>query len=461
MTVRPAAVAGTFYPAEGARLGAQVDDFLARAVARLPADAPTPKALIVPHAGYVYSGPIAATAYARLAALRGQIERVVLLGPAHRVALTGLAVPSVAAFETPLGRLALDRPAIEALLALPEVQVSDEAHAQEHSLEVHLPFLQRTLGSVRLVPIVVGAAAPETVARVLEQLWGGPETLIVVSTDLSHFHDYDAAQTRDARTCGAIESLAYRQIGPEDACGARPVNGLLRLAQLKDLRATTLDVRNSGDTAGPRDRVVGYGAWCLTEGTASRTSKAGRETLLTVAARSIRNGVNNGRQSEVRIGTFGPEIEARRGSFTTLKLDGRLRGCIGTLEVRLPLVADVAKNAYASAFADPRFSKLTKAEFPALEISISILGAAGEMRFRDEEDLIGQLRPGIDGLILRRGRNRGVFLPQVWEQAADAPDFLRMLKRKAGLAADFWADDVAVSRFTTETFAAPVGGLPI
>ena len=248
--VRPAAVAGMFYPAEAEALRGQVDDLLARAVAARPADAAPPKALIAPHAGYVYSGAIAATAYARATPLRDTIERVVLLGPAHRVAVRGSAVPSVDAFETPLGRVGLDGETIEAILSLPDVAVSEAAHGQEHSLEVHLPFLQRALGEFDLVPIVVGEASPEAVAALLERLWGGPETLIVVSTDLSHFHTYEAARERDAKTQSAIESLAYRQIGPEDACGARPVAGLLRLAQSKDLRATTLEVGNSGDSAG-------------------------------------------------------------------------------------------------------------------------------------------------------------------------------------------------------------------
>ena len=276
--VRPPAVAGMFYPAEAEVLRAEVDAFLAAAADVRPPDAPVPKALIAPHAGYRYSGAVAARAYDRLAPLRDGIARVVLLGPAHRVGFTGFAVPSVAAFDTPLGRVPLDGAAIDALLALPEVAVSDPAHAEEHSLEVQLPFLQRILGSFHLVPIVVGEVSAEAVAALLERLWGGPETVIVISSDLSHYLGYEAAGRRDGATRTAIESLAYRRLGPEDACGARPVNGLLRLAQLKDLRATTLELRNSGDTAGPHDRVVGYGAWSFTEGEASRTSKTGRQT---------------------------------------------------------------------------------------------------------------------------------------------------------------------------------------
>jgi hypothetical protein len=459
--VRPSAVAGMFYPREAGALGAEVDRFLAAAWRARPADAPMPKALVAPHAGYVYSGAIAASAYARAMPLQGRIGRVVLLGPAHRHAFRGLAVPSVDAFASPFAEVPLDRPALDAIRGLPGVVTLDQAHAQEHSLEVHLPFLQRALGNFRLVPIVVGQTEASQVARVLDALWGGPETLIVVSSDLSHYHDYDTAKARDAGTCAAIESLALERIAPGDACGARPLAGLLQLAQRRDLRATTLDVRNSGDTAGGRDRVVGYGAWSLTESAASRVTAGGRRTLLTVAARAIRNGLRVGRRPEVRLGTFGPELEGWRASFVTLKLADRLRGCIGSVLPRRALVADVAWNAYSAAFEDPRFARLAPEEFARLELSVSVLGAPGALEFASEAELIDQLRPGGDGLILTSGRHRGVFLPQVWKQIPAPAEFVRRLKRKAGLDAGFWSDEVTVQRFSAENFAAPLASLTL
>jgi AmmeMemoRadiSam system protein B len=220
-----------------------------------------PKALIVPHAGYVYSGPVAASAYATLRASRTTISRVVLLGPAHRVPVPGLAATSADRFETPLGAIPLDRAAIDQALTLPWVRVMDEAHALEHSLEVQLPFLQEVLEDFSLVPFVVGNASAEQVAEVLDLLWGGPETLIVVSSDLSHYHGYDTAQRLDAATTAAIEALRPEDIGEEQACGRAPVSGLLVEARRRGLHVDTLDLRNSGDTAGTRDRVVGYGAY--------------------------------------------------------------------------------------------------------------------------------------------------------------------------------------------------------
>ncbi len=260
--VRPPAVAGMFYPQDANELAHSIDRLLAEAATGTGTE-PVPKAIIAPHAGYVYSGPVAARAYAPLAAARGRIRRVVLLGPAHRVPFRGLAVPGVAAFATPLGEIALDREAIATLAGLPQVGQLDEAHALEHSLEVQLPFLQRTLGDFRLVPIVVGDAGYEEVAEVLERLWDGPETLIVVSSDLSHYHDYDTARRMDQATSRAIEALAPDRIGFDQACGRIPVGGLLLAAARHGLNAETLDLRNSGDTAGPRDQVVGYGAYAF------------------------------------------------------------------------------------------------------------------------------------------------------------------------------------------------------
>lgn len=256
-SVHKPAVAGLFYPAEPETLRTQIASFLANA----PAAAAVPKAIIAPHAGYVYSGAIAASAYARLKPARGTIRRVVLLGPSHRVAFHGLAAPSADAIETPLGQIPVDRAALQQLADLPQFVISDPAHAREHSLEVHLPFLQEVLGEFSLVPLAVGDATPVEVAEVLERLWGGPETLIVVSSDLSHYHDYDTARKLDRVTSNAIEQLRYQDLDYDSACGRVPVSGLLYLAQRRGLTAETIDLRNSGDTAGPRDQVVGYGAY--------------------------------------------------------------------------------------------------------------------------------------------------------------------------------------------------------
>lgn len=254
--LRPAAVAGMFYPAQAGSLAAEVREYLDA----VPfGGAPPPKAIVVPHAGYVYSGPVAASAYARLASVRSVIRRVVLLGPAHRVAVRGLAAPAARGFATPLGTVNIDADAVASALTLPQVCVSASAHALEHSLEVQLPFLQTLLGEFRLAPFVVGSATPDEVAGLLDLLWGGPETLIVVSTDLSHYHRYEEACAVDRETVRRVLALTP-DLDHAEACGATPLNGLLVCARRRGLRPELLDLRNSGDTAGDRSRVVGYAA---------------------------------------------------------------------------------------------------------------------------------------------------------------------------------------------------------
>lgn len=256
--VRKPAVAGMFYPDDADELRHMVVGFLHSAKTGMPH---IPKAIIAPHAGYIYSGPVAGSAYMGIIAAKNTISRVVLLGPSHRVPLSGIAASSATHFATPLGLVPLDRETIERLLEYPQVNLMDDAHAQEHSLEVHLPFLQEILDHFSLVPLVVGEAKPEQVSEILEEIWGGPETLIVISSDLSHYHDYETACSLDKGTSQAIETLQPESIGYEQACGRNPVNGLLTLARQFGLSATTIDLRNSGDTAGPQDRVVGYGAY--------------------------------------------------------------------------------------------------------------------------------------------------------------------------------------------------------
>ncbi len=258
LDVRPPAVAGSFYPEDPSQLAEDVRGYLAAVPAT---NGPAPKAVIVPHAGYIYSGPVAATAYARLAALRDVVRRVVLIGPAHYLPIRGLAASAAAAFATPLGEVPVDRAAIDGLRDLPQVVVRDDAHEPEHSLEVQLPFLQTVLGDFAIVPLVAGAASYDEVRAVLERLWGGAETLIVISSDLSHYHDYARARRLDADTAAAILALDADAIGEERACGRIPIGGLLRVARAKGLTATSIDLRNSGDTAGPRSHVVGYGSF--------------------------------------------------------------------------------------------------------------------------------------------------------------------------------------------------------
>jgi AmmeMemoRadiSam system protein B len=259
MTVRKPAVAGLFYAADEGALRRDVDAMLDAAHASGPS---VPKALIAPHAGFRYSGPVAASAYKLLEPARQRIRRVLLLGPAHRVYLDGMAIPSADGFATPLGTIPLDRELLAKIAPMPEVSISDKAHRDEHSVEVQLPFLQTVLEQFSLAPVVVGRCAPEPVAAVIDAAWGGPETLIVISSDLSHYHPYEEARRIDAQTCSRIVANAM-DLGGGEACGAHAINGLMATRGGRNLEVEAVDTRNSGDTSGTRDRVVGYGSFVL------------------------------------------------------------------------------------------------------------------------------------------------------------------------------------------------------
>jgi AmmeMemoRadiSam system protein B/AmmeMemoRadiSam system protein A len=439
-SVRPAAVAGMFYPGDARALAAEVEDLLGgveQAVPRLG----YPKALVVPHAGYIYSGSVAARAYDELAAARGSVRRVVLLGPTHRVPVKGLAVPSAGAFATPLGVVRVDSEALREVRDLPQVVTSDPAHALEHSLEVQLPFLQKMLGDFALAPFAVGTASVQEVAQVIERLWGGPETLIVVSTDLSHYHAYEQARQIDRATIERIASFAT-DIDHEEACGATPLNGLLFTSKEKSLSVKLLSACNSGDTAGGKGQVVGYSAFALYQGGEVALDQAG-QTLLSIARGTIENAVLNKPKPEASDAW----LRQTGATFVTLTKNGGLRGCIGSLEPARALGEDVAENALGAAFRDPRFPAMSAAEWPDCRVEVSLLSMPKPLRFADEADLLAQIRAGEDGLILEADGKRGTFLPQVWEGIAEKQVFIKELIRKAGLPADTRLTRCKVSRY--------------
>ena len=440
-TLRPPAVAGAFYPGDPQALIGEVDELL-DGVESHDVRFGHPKVLIVPHAGYIYSGATAAHAYSELIPARGIVKRVVLLGPVHRVAVRGLALPGVDEFATPLGRIPLDAGAVALLGDLPQVVTSAPAHAMEHSLEVQLPFLQRVLGDFALVPLAVGDATGEQVSEVIERLWGGPETLIVISTDLSHYHEYEHAQKIDADTADRIGRLETG-LNHQQACGATPLNGLLALARKKGLSIRRLSVCNSGDTAGGRGRVVGYSAFALDEGDAVSREEAGR-TLIGMARAAIGARLI-GREPPRADGA--DWLRQPGATFVTLTQVGRLRGCIGSLAPHRPLGADVIANAEGAAFRDPRFAAMTNDEWVSTQTEVSLLSPAKSIRFSDEADLLEKIAAGEDGLILEAGGRRGTFLPQVWESLPDKAQFLAQLKLKAGLPADFRLARCKVSRY--------------
>jgi AmmeMemoRadiSam system protein B/AmmeMemoRadiSam system protein A len=450
---REPAVAGTFYPAEPEVLHEQLAELLGKA----DYQGSCPKAIIVPHAGYVYSGELAAKAFASLKSARDKIKTVVLLGPAHRVYFRGIAAPAADEFKTPLGTVPIDQNTIEKVLGkFPFVQRLPESHRDEHSLEVQLPFLQEVLDDFRLIPLVVGDSRPDQVDKVIDFLWGDESTLIVISSDLSHFHDYATAQSMDSQAANAIESLQPQALSGEFACGFLPVSGMLLAARRRQIWPERVGLCNSGDTAGDKDRVVGYGAWLFQDRDIQTQilSDEQKEWLKKLALASIRHGLETG--SPLTVDDFVDEEgreaiipDYQAAAFVTLKKEGELRGCIGSLSAYRPLCEDVAENAFAAAFRDHRFGAVSESEMDDLELSISVLTAPELIVFTSESDLISRLRPGVDGLILTEGGNRGTFLPSVWEELPQADDFLTHLKMKAGLPKDYWSGTIKLERYET------------
>jgi len=431
-----------FYPDNPIALKQTLVGLLANAKATELSSAP--KALIVPHAGYIYSGAVAASAYARLGELRGRIRRVVLLGPTHRVYVRGLALPEADRFATPLGEVQLDREGMQLLSALPQVSQSAAAHQMEHSLEVQLPFLQQVLGDFQLLPLAVGEATAAEVAEVLEKVWGGDETLIVISSDLSHFLPDALARKVDGETVNTILAL-NPHLNHEQACGATPVNGLLLAARHHGLHPVALDVRNSSDTAGDPERVVGYAAFAFEAGADADQPDADKgSTLLKLARSEIAAKLGHEADAPIQASW----LAEPGASFVTLTRQGALRGCIGTLEAHRPLGLDVRENAVAAAFRDPRFMPLTLAEFEEIRVEVSLLSPTEALAVTSEAHALASLRPGIDGVVFEFGHYRSTFLPQVWEQLPEPAEFLAHLKRKAGLSMDFWSESVRLSRYT-------------
>ncbi len=444
---RPPAVSGLFYRDDADALRREVRAYVDGG-SRCSL---VPRAVIVPHAGYVYSGAVAGSGYRALANVDRPIRRVYLLGPAHRVYTRGVASPSHRAFQTPLGDVPVDQPVIAELAARHDfIAVSDASHEQEHSLEVHLPFLQTVLEEFTLVPLVVGDIDPVRLEALIDDMLDDEAGLVVVSSDLSHYHSYEDARAIDARTVEHMERLEWREMRPERACGCLPVSALLLCAAARGYAVSAVDVRNSGDTAGPKDRVVGYASLVVHDRDA-RLDRPTRQRLLKVARNAIDHAIDERSFAVDRAG-WPSHCLAPAATFVTLSIDGRLRGCVGSLEAEEPLVHNVAGNAVRAALFDPRFTPLSRHEFAQTALSISVLTPATPVRFDSQEDLLSRIRPGVDGLILSCGERCGTFLPSVWESLRTPEAFVAGLKRKASLPEGYWSDEIRVQRFTTEYF---------
>ena len=458
--IRRPAAAGTFYPRDAAVLQGLVDRLLAEAGARQPQDL---TGVVVPHAGYIYSGSTAARAY-RL--LPRAVDRVVLIGPSHFVPLAGLGVSRAAAWQTPLGEVALDAErARELVRALPLVEVNDASHDREHSLEVQVPFLQRVLqpGWV-LLPLTVGQVPADVVADVLATALSSAGTsLLVVSTDLSHYLPYEAAARRDAATAARILEERPDEINDGDACGAYGLRGALRLAQRQEWAIEQVGLCNSGDTAGSRDRVVGYGAFVMLpgrpaeepiEGLVAGELDAVGDELLRLARRTVEEALATGRQSVPSPLSLPPGLRQPGASFVTLRdrESGELLGCVGSLEAHRALGVDVAAHALDAAFHDRRFLPLTPEQGESMAVEVSVLGPLADFPAHGYDDLVARVPHGA-GVCVSAGGHRATYLPQVWEEVLEPAVFVASLWRKAGLPPRAWPADVRVWTYDVAEYA--------
>ena len=546
--IRPPAVAGSFYPADRTTLKQLINhqlDYSREVLQQLEPTLPAgvPKAVIVPHAGYVYSGTAAALAYALLERGRGSVTRAVIVGPTHRVAVRGVACSTAAAFETPLGTVPVDIAAERKALGLsvneplrsgtharpgasaPAMIVNGPTHAQEHAVEVQIPFLQTVLGpDLTIVPLNAGDATPQEAGDVLRALWGGPETVIVISSDLSHYHPHEVARALDDQTIADIAAL-HLPIHPRRACGAYPINGLLDVLKgRKDMKLFELGCSTSGDDgvvalAGqPRpamrdadEPVVGYVSFAAWESKPEADAPAGADdlgesgtangdVLLKLARAAIRERLHiehpTAADSTASILAANPWLNESGACFVTLTEGGRLRGCIGSLAAHRSLGKDIAAHAVDAATRDPRFNPVTAAEYPLLNVEISVLGEPEpitvnscdadsrdtgsktatlaslqsgpqtdavkrdgsnvERPVRSRTELEEVLRPGKDGLILadRRGCS-ATFLPQVWDELPNPHDFVAHLLAKAGIRPSYdWNDgEIDCQRYEVTAYA--------
>lgn len=454
---REPAVAGAFYSADRQQLDEDVKHYLGLSDTTA---VDMPKILIVPHAGYKYSGSVAAKAYSLLKGHSDKIKTVVLVGPAHYVKLNGASIPDYKSFKTPLGEVVINKSLAKKLTEKSSIMtISNKPHEREHSLEVQLPFLQKVIGKFNIVPIVYGDVSPEELAAALVPVLQEENTLLVFSADLSHYYSYDHAQEMDEHTSTLI-SNNDPDVLQEFSCGATGINAALILSKENKLYPETLELKNSGDVTGDKQSVVGYGAWSFTENKSgeklvgidkeikSLENFAGlyANELREIVQISLEDAVE-GKQYKPSRKNYSEALFDKGASFVTLTKNGELRGCIGTIIPREAIALDVAKSTYSAAMSDKRFSKLKKEELAELDFHISLLTSLERVRFLSEEDLLSKIVEEKDGLVMIDGSRQGLFLPSVWRQIPDKREFLQHLKIKTGLSPNYWSNKIQIYRF--------------
>ncbi len=458
--IREAAVAGIFYPADIYQLTSDINGYIEHVSS---SNNGKPKILIVPHAGYKYSAQIAASAFARIKPFKDKIKKVFLLGPSHRVYVDGVALPKEKSFKTPLGIVKVDTNIINELEQTNVFKFKSSAHKNEHSLEVSLPFLQNVLTNFKIIPMLYGEANPQDIAQILQPYLERNDSILIVSADLSHYLDYTSAQKADKQTAKDIEN--GKSINHHQSCGATAINTAMILAQKFGFVPLLLNMANSGDTAGNKDRVVGYGAWSfekeneedltklkaieIEEKNLQNFARHNKEAILQIVEKSLFKAVKNNKIYTPKRNEYNNVLFNKGASFVTLEKNNKLRGCIGSLLPTNAIATDLAKNTFSAAKNDSRFKPINENELKEITFKVSLLTGFEKIEFASYDDLLKQIKPKIDGLLIKDGERQGLFLPSVWEDIHNKKEFLTELKIKAGLSPNYWSDNIEVFRFRT------------
>lgn len=451
MSERESRFAGMFFPDDRRVLAHEVNAHLAGARAAVAAGPAAPRAIVSAHAGYAYSGRFAGLSFS---AVGWQPQRVVILSPSHRYGFSGIAFPSHEVFATPLGPLAIDREACSTLAAAGLAHEDDAAHDNEHGIETQLPFIRTLWPEARIVPLVCGAVPERQVAAAIDAL-DQPGTLVVISSDLSHFLTQGEAQEKDAETARLVETGNSGDLTSAHACGSTGLNGWLRSRAGQASKALRLGLGDSAAVSDDRARVVGYGAWAFYGIDEPMLAPRWQEALLSTARDALGARVGAPGAAGLAADHDAAPLGTHAASFVTLTEGGRLRGCIGSLAAHRSLAEDVAANAVAAGLRDPRFAPVAAADLNRLRLKVAVLSRPAPLSFGSEDEARARIVPGLDGVILSSAGRRGVFLPMVWESLPEPADFLDALKQKAGLPRRYWAEDLTLQRFRAESFAEP------
>ena len=438
MKIKKPSVAGQFYSADKDELIANIEAFDTKKDCEYES-----RAIIVPHAGHVYSGALAAKGFQYL---KKNLETLIIFAPAHRYAIESFALPSDDAWEIPTGEVFIHKEIAEEVKNMGG-EYLDEAFINEHALEVQIPFVKKYFPEANIVPVLIGGADFRKISEIISKYWDNQKVGFVISSDLSHFRSKPEAVRIDNVTADMIENLACDNLQPEQACGYKGISGLVDFARSKGFSFIRVGITDSSAKSGDQSSVVGYGSWYLAEQEKCEFIKEHfANTLINLAKISIKSQIDN---MNIQVENYPRALETKTACFVTLEMNGVLRGCIGSIIGLEPLLINICKNARNAAFNDPRFTPVQPNELENIEVSVSLLSAPSRIEFKNEEDLLNQLQPEIDGVIIKDVGRQAVYLPEVWKQLPDKREFLNSLKQKAGLAPDWFSNTFEAFRFTT------------